>query len=186
MNQRCAVIATDAVGAAAGGLVRHERNGLVVPAGDPARPGAAIRRLHDDPALRARLGEAGSRGGRPRYTPQAWAAGFSEALEGAGNAGRAASVTVRPGRDLAFAPAPCDERCSPLLLLLLVPAGTARRPRPPADLLIDACRDEKVDGTYSQQHLPPTRSTSFPPTATSTRDCRDVINRARLAALNAR
>ena len=37
MNQGLAVIATDEVGAAAGGLVRHERNGLVVPAGDARR-----------------------------------------------------------------------------------------------------------------------------------------------------
>jgi glycosyltransferase involved in cell wall biosynthesis len=34
MNQSTPVIATDEVGAVAGGLVRHERNGLVVPAGD--------------------------------------------------------------------------------------------------------------------------------------------------------
>jgi glycosyltransferase involved in cell wall biosynthesis len=79
MNQRCAVIATDAVGAAAGGLVRHERTGLVVPAGDSAALGGAIRRLHDDPALRERLGEAGANAVRA-YTYEAWAAGFSEAL----------------------------------------------------------------------------------------------------------
>ena len=56
MNQHLPVIATDAVGAAAGGLVRHERNGLVVRAGDPDALAAALRTLHDDPALRARLG----------------------------------------------------------------------------------------------------------------------------------
>jgi glycosyltransferase involved in cell wall biosynthesis len=81
MNQRCAVIATDAVGAAAGGLVRHERTGLVVPAGDGPALGRAIRRLHDDPALRERLAEAGSRV-VSAYTYEAWAAGFSEALAG--------------------------------------------------------------------------------------------------------
>jgi glycosyltransferase involved in cell wall biosynthesis len=79
MNQRCAIIATDAVGAAAGGLVRHERTGLVVPAGDSAALGAAIRRLHDEPAFRERLGQAGSRA-VGAYTYVAWAAGFSEAL----------------------------------------------------------------------------------------------------------
>jgi glycosyltransferase involved in cell wall biosynthesis len=79
MNQRCAVIATDAVGAAAGGLVRHERTGLVVPAGDPAALGAAIRRLHDDPPLRDRLAEAGARA-VAAYTYEAWAAGFIAAL----------------------------------------------------------------------------------------------------------
>ena len=48
MNQHLPVIATDAVGAAAGGLVRHERNGLVVPAGDRdalAAAGAARHRI---------------------------------------------------------------------------------------------------------------------------------------------
>lgn len=79
MNQRCAVVATDAVGAAAGGLVRDGRTGLVVPAGDPGVLGAAIRRLHDDPALRTRLADAGSRA-VTAYTYEAWAAGFAEAL----------------------------------------------------------------------------------------------------------
>ncbi len=56
MHQRLPVIATTAVGAAAGGLVQHERNGLVVPAGDASALAHAIARLHDDAALRARLG----------------------------------------------------------------------------------------------------------------------------------
>ena len=79
MNQRCAVIATDAVGAAAGGLVRHERTGLVVPAGDPAALEEAIRRLHDDPPLRERLGAAGAEAVKA-YTYEAWAEGFAAAL----------------------------------------------------------------------------------------------------------
>ena len=58
-NQGVPVIASDAVGAVAGGLVRHERTGLVVPAGDAGALAAALRRMHDDPALRARLGAAG-------------------------------------------------------------------------------------------------------------------------------
>ena len=57
-NQGVPVIATDAVGAAAGGLIEHERTGLVVPAGDAEALAGALRRLHDDPALRARLGAA--------------------------------------------------------------------------------------------------------------------------------
>jgi glycosyltransferase involved in cell wall biosynthesis len=80
MSQRCAVIATDAVGAAAGGLVRHERTGLVVPAGDPAALAAAIRRLHDDPPLRERLADGGARA-VAAYTYEAWADGFSAALQ---------------------------------------------------------------------------------------------------------
>jgi glycosyltransferase involved in cell wall biosynthesis len=82
MNQRCAVIATDAVGAAAGGLVRHERTGLVVPAGDPAALAEAIRRLHDDPPLRERLAAAGADAVKA-YTYEAWADGFAAALRGA-------------------------------------------------------------------------------------------------------
>jgi glycosyltransferase involved in cell wall biosynthesis len=82
MNQRCAVIATDAVGAVAGGLVRDERTGLVVPAGDPAALGGAIRRLHDDAPLRERLARAGERA-VAAYTYEAWAAAFSAALRSA-------------------------------------------------------------------------------------------------------
>jgi glycosyltransferase involved in cell wall biosynthesis len=78
-HQGVPVIATDAVGAAAGGLVRHERTGLVVPAGDPAALRAALERLRDDPALRGRLGAA-AREAVAAYTPAAWAEGMSRAL----------------------------------------------------------------------------------------------------------
>jgi glycosyltransferase involved in cell wall biosynthesis len=83
MHQHLPVIASDQVGAAAGGLVRHERNGLVVPAGDVPALRAAIERLRDDPALRARLGEQAAIDVAP-YTPDAWAAGMSKALMGVG------------------------------------------------------------------------------------------------------
>jgi glycosyltransferase involved in cell wall biosynthesis len=79
MNQGLPVIATDAVGAAAGGLVRDGRNGLVVPAGDPTALAGALRRLHDDPGLRERLGSAAREDVKP-YTAQAWADGVSAAL----------------------------------------------------------------------------------------------------------
>jgi glycosyltransferase involved in cell wall biosynthesis len=82
MNQHLPVIATDAVGAAAGGLVRHERNGLVVHAGDRDALAAALRRLHDDPELRARLGANGARD-VAGYTHEAWAEGFAQALRSA-------------------------------------------------------------------------------------------------------
>ncbi len=80
MHQGIPVIATDAVGAAAGGLVRHERNGLVVPAADPAALAAAIRRLRDDAPLRARLAAAARRDAAV-YTFDAWASGFATGLE---------------------------------------------------------------------------------------------------------
>ena len=78
-HQGVPVIATDAVGAVAGGLVQHERNGLVVPAGDERALAAALRRLHDEPDFRARLGENARRDVAP-YTQQAWAEGMSQAL----------------------------------------------------------------------------------------------------------
>jgi glycosyltransferase involved in cell wall biosynthesis len=79
MNRGLAVIASDAVGAVAGGLVRDGHNGLVVPAGNGRALADAIVRLAGDPELRARLGAAGARDVRA-YTHDAWAAGFSDAL----------------------------------------------------------------------------------------------------------
>jgi len=79
MNQSTPVIASDEVGAVAGGLVRHERNGLVVPAGDAPALAAALRRLRDDEALRLTLG-ANARRDVFSYTFDAWAAGFCGAL----------------------------------------------------------------------------------------------------------
>lgn len=86
MHQRLPVIATTAVGAAAGGLVRHERNGLVVPAGDAAALAGALRRLRDDAPLRDRLGAAAA-SDAAAHTFAAWAAGVSAALVSVG-AGR--------------------------------------------------------------------------------------------------
>jgi glycosyltransferase involved in cell wall biosynthesis len=83
MHQHLPVIATDAVGAAAGGLIRDDRNGLVVPAGDPGALAAALRALRDDPARRARLGAAAAHDAAP-YTYDAWAAGMGKALALAG------------------------------------------------------------------------------------------------------
>jgi glycosyltransferase involved in cell wall biosynthesis len=79
MNQSTPVIASEEVGAVAGGLVRHERNGLVVPAGDAPALAAALRRLHDDPRLRGELG-ANARRDVAAYTFEAWAGGFEVAL----------------------------------------------------------------------------------------------------------
>jgi glycosyltransferase involved in cell wall biosynthesis len=82
-DQGVPVIATDAVGAAAGGLVQHERTGLVVPAGDEHALAAALRRLHGDPALRARLG-ANAREAVRAHSHAAWAEGMSAALRAVG------------------------------------------------------------------------------------------------------
>jgi glycosyltransferase involved in cell wall biosynthesis len=82
-HQGVPVIATDAVGAAAGGLVQHERTGLVVPAGDAQALRAALHRLHGDAALRATLG-ANARRAVAAYTHEAWADGMSRALTAVG------------------------------------------------------------------------------------------------------
>jgi glycosyltransferase involved in cell wall biosynthesis len=82
MNQRVAIIATDAVGAAAGGLVRDGRNGIVVPAGDPRALATALRTLHADRALCARLGANGARD-VAAYTHAAWAGAFARAIRDA-------------------------------------------------------------------------------------------------------
>jgi glycosyltransferase involved in cell wall biosynthesis len=79
MNRELPVIASDAVGAAAGGLVRDGRNGAIVPAADPVTLAAALLRFARDPALRTRLGTVGREDVRA-YTHDAWAAGFSHAL----------------------------------------------------------------------------------------------------------
>ena len=78
MNQGLPVIASDAVGAAAGGLVRDGRNGLVVPAGDSAALAGALRRLADD--ARCARAWAGPARGRARLHPRRLGEGFSEAL----------------------------------------------------------------------------------------------------------
>lgn len=83
MNQRTSIIASDAVGAAAGGLVRHEHNGLVVPASNVEALTAALRRLAGDSDLSRRLGAAGSVDVRA-YSQEAWARGFSGALDSLG------------------------------------------------------------------------------------------------------
>ena len=57
MHAGLPVIASTAVGAAAGGLVQDGRNGLIVPEGDVEALAAAMRRLVDDPELARRMGE---------------------------------------------------------------------------------------------------------------------------------
>jgi glycosyltransferase involved in cell wall biosynthesis len=88
MHQATPIIASDAVGAVAGGLVRDGRNGLVVPAGDPAALAARIRALAGDAVLRRSLGAA-ARADVAVHTPDAWAEGMSRALAAAGASVRA-------------------------------------------------------------------------------------------------
>ncbi|MEA2374061.1 MAG: hypothetical protein QOD53_524 [Thermoleophilaceae bacterium] len=84
MHQATPAIATDAVGAVAGGLVRDGRNGLVVPERDPQALAARLRTLAANPELRERLGTAARRDVAP-YTPEAWVQGMQRALRAAGD-----------------------------------------------------------------------------------------------------
>lgn len=83
MHRSCAVITSDEVGAAAGGLVINDQTGLVVHAGDPEALARAIVRVHDDRALRDRLGRAGH-DAVGAYTFDAWADGMVRALDAPG------------------------------------------------------------------------------------------------------
>jgi glycosyltransferase involved in cell wall biosynthesis len=86
MHQGIPVIASDAVGAVAGGLVVDGRNGLVFPQGDAGALATRIRTLASNPELRGRLG-ASARTDVAPYTFEAWAAGMRRALAAVG-AGR--------------------------------------------------------------------------------------------------
>ena len=77
------MVVTEAVGAAAGGLVRHGHNGLVVPAGDVRALAGALERLFADPGLRRRLGAEGRIAVRG-HSYQAWSAGVSSGLAAVG------------------------------------------------------------------------------------------------------
>lgn len=80
MNQGIPVVASTAVGAAAGGLVRHDFNGLIVPEGDVAALASELSRLLGDPTLRRRLGER-ARDSVTQWSNDRMVAGFVSALE---------------------------------------------------------------------------------------------------------
>jgi glycosyltransferase involved in cell wall biosynthesis len=79
MHQGRPVIATTSVGAVAGGLVRHEETGWVIPPQDPRALAGASEHLLGDPQLRARLGHAAREAVTP-YTYDAMVAAFDRAL----------------------------------------------------------------------------------------------------------
>jgi glycosyltransferase involved in cell wall biosynthesis len=83
MLQGTPVIASDAVGAVAGGLVRDGRNGLVVAQGDADALAARLSAVAGSPELVEQLGAAAREDVR-EYTPEAWANAFSRALEAVG------------------------------------------------------------------------------------------------------
>ncbi len=80
MNQGCAVVTTDAVGAAAGGLVEDGKNGFIVREKDSKALAGAFERLFNDERLRREMGTAGH-AKIDGWTPQQAAEGFVQALE---------------------------------------------------------------------------------------------------------
>ena len=83
MHQGTPVIASDAVGAVAGGLVRDGSSGLVAPQRDAAALAALMRELAGDRERRALLGAAAREALRP-FSFDAWVAGVRRALEAVG------------------------------------------------------------------------------------------------------
>jgi glycosyltransferase involved in cell wall biosynthesis len=79
MHQGRPVIATSAVGAVAGGLVRDDQTGVVVAPGDAGALARAIDRVLADDALRIRLGAA-ARDAAAAYTYDAMVEAFDDAL----------------------------------------------------------------------------------------------------------
>jgi glycosyltransferase involved in cell wall biosynthesis len=78
-NRRLPMVATTAVGAAAGGLVVHNRNGLVVPERDPHALAAALGRMLAEPGLRDRLAQAAFHD-VSEWTHERMALGFRDAI----------------------------------------------------------------------------------------------------------
>jgi glycosyltransferase involved in cell wall biosynthesis len=83
MHQGTPVVASDAVGAVAGGLVRDGRNGLVFPAGDTGALALRLQTVARNPELRDALGTAAADDVAP-YTPDAWVRGMQRALAAVG------------------------------------------------------------------------------------------------------
>jgi glycosyltransferase involved in cell wall biosynthesis len=94
MHQGTPVIASDAVGAVAGGLVQDGRNGLVFPAGDADALAARLVMLARNPELRAELGRAAREDAAP-HRPEAWVRGMQQALAAVGQS-RAATGGASP------------------------------------------------------------------------------------------
>ncbi len=134
MNRNLPVIASDAVGAVAGGLVRDGRNGLVVPAGDSRALADALRRLAADAPLRARLGTAGHSDVQA-YTHDAWAQGFSTRLTASDfPAGGAGSVRHLLPSAISLNPSPLRRRG------VRHPVGSHRSPLPSSQSASPASR----------------------------------------------
>lgn len=79
-NQGTPVIATNAVGAAMGGLVEDGFNGLIVKEGDTAELARAIQKILEDPQLQLELGK-NARATVARWDNERMVLGFRQAIE---------------------------------------------------------------------------------------------------------
>ncbi len=176
MNQRTPIIATDAVGAAAGGLVRDRVTGLVVPAGDVPALATALCELHADSGAGLAPGRCRRSRGRAARPMRPGRRAFRERWQPSRQAGAPASVPRVPTALLRRALV-----ATAMLLFLLVPAAAHANYK---DLLKDACRDQKVNGTYSQKDYRDALD-NLPADADQYTDCRAVLRAAQLAAAGA-
>jgi 2-polyprenyl-3-methyl-5-hydroxy-6-metoxy-1,4-benzoquinol methylase len=79
-NQGVPVIATESVGAAAGGFVQNESNGFIVPERDSSSLGSAISCVLENPGLREKL-SVGARATVAQWTHAHMADGFTKAFD---------------------------------------------------------------------------------------------------------
>ena len=80
MNQGCPIVTTDAVGAAAGGLVRDGENGFVVQERDSEALKKAINKLISDESLRLKMSSC-SKERIKDWTQENMVRGFIDAVE---------------------------------------------------------------------------------------------------------
>jgi len=80
MNQGCPVVTTDAVGAAAGGLVEDGHNGFIVPERDSPALKEAIEKILKDDHIRREFGQ-NAKQTITKWTPQRTMDGFVRAIE---------------------------------------------------------------------------------------------------------
>jgi glycosyltransferase involved in cell wall biosynthesis len=85
MLQRTPVIASDAVGAAAGGLVAHGQTGMVFPAADSAALAECLTEIAASDEARRAMGDAALQSAS-ELDPSAWASGMRATLAAAGAA----------------------------------------------------------------------------------------------------
>ena len=134
------------------------------PPGTSPALAAALRRMHDEPALRARLGAAG-REAVKAYTHDAWAAGVSK---------RACSRGSEPL--LAWKAMVRLLTLSGLILLLAAPTASAGV----REKILRECQDGRITGDYTPKQLRDARK-HIPTDIDEYSDCRDVLARAALA-----